>query len=256
MNMAHFERLICHYFIVEVSWYFVYKLQWFEWCYFRFREKKNGKPGISHLEQTLLDVFWKIIAMIGKWSGWMKYGSINIRLSPIGSLISRPLLPEDQRSAGKVASVFWVPHGIIFIDRPAKVNKSHRTVLYDVIAQTEQWNKDKTAPYGRSVLYHHHVNAPPYSSLKALTKLDQLRYKLAAHPPYSPDLNPRDYYLFLKPQAVSHTFSIWAYWTLRQNIFKHFSTVFQKKIRKYCDLNLIIIYTSGLHRGAFLIRIA
>jgi len=42
------------------------------------------------------------------------------------------------------------------------------------------------------VLYHHD-NA---SSLKAMAKLDQLRFELVAHPPYSPDLAPSDYYLF------------------------------------------------------------
>ena len=44
------------------------------------------------------------------------------------------------------------------------------------------------------VLYHHD-NAPSHTSLKAMTKLDQLRFELVAHPPYSPDLAPSDYYL-------------------------------------------------------------
>ena len=29
-----------------------------------------------------------------------------------------------------------------------------------------------------------------------MAKLDQLRFELVAHPPYSPDLAPSDYYLF------------------------------------------------------------
>ncbi|KYN28021.1 Presenilins-associated rhomboid-like protein, mitochondrial [Trachymyrmex cornetzi] len=47
----------------------------------------------------------------------------------------------------------------------------------------------------KKVLYHHD-NAPSHTSLKAMVKLDQLRFKLVAHPPYSPDLAPSDYYLF------------------------------------------------------------
>ena len=42
-------------------------------------------------------------------------------------------------------------------------------------------------------LLYHHDNAP---SLKAMAKLEQLRFELIAHPPYSPDLAPSDYYLF------------------------------------------------------------
>jgi len=45
------------------------------------------------------------------------------------------------------------------------------------------------------VLYHHD-NALSHTSLKAMAKLDQLRFELVAHPPYSPDLAPSDYYLF------------------------------------------------------------
>ena len=47
----------------------------------------------------------------------------------------------------------------------------------------------------KKVLYHHD-NAPSHTSLKAMVKLDQLRFELVAHPPYSPDLAPSDYYLF------------------------------------------------------------
>ncbi|EGI68665.1 Mariner Mos1 transposase, partial [Acromyrmex echinatior] len=47
------------------------------------------------------------------------------------------------------------------------------------------------------ILYHHD-NAPSHTSLKAMVKLDQLRFELVAHPPYSPDLASSDYYLFPK----------------------------------------------------------
>ncbi|EGI62713.1 Mariner Mos1 transposase [Acromyrmex echinatior] len=47
----------------------------------------------------------------------------------------------------------------------------------------------------KKVLYHHD-NAPSHTSLKAMVKLDQLRFELVAHPPYSPDLAPSNYYLF------------------------------------------------------------
>ncbi|EGI70969.1 Mariner Mos1 transposase [Acromyrmex echinatior] len=47
----------------------------------------------------------------------------------------------------------------------------------------------------KKVLYHHD-NPPSHTSLKAMVKLDQLRFELVAHPPYSPDLAPSNYYLF------------------------------------------------------------
>jgi len=40
------------------------------------------------------------------------------------------------------------------------------------------------------------ITITSHTSLKAMVKLDQLRFELVAHSPYSPDLAPSDYYLF------------------------------------------------------------
>ena len=42
----------------------------------------------------------------------------------------------------------------------------------------------------------HHDNAPAYTSTIATDKLFDLRYEILPHPPYSPDLNASDYFLF------------------------------------------------------------
>lgn len=41
-----------------------------------------------------------------------------------------------------------------------------------------------------------HNNAPAHSSIKATFKLNELRFKLAHHPLWSPDQDPSNYYLF------------------------------------------------------------
>ena len=45
-------------------------------------------------------------------------------------------------------------------------------------------------------LLYHHDYALSQTSLKAMSKLDQLRFELVAQSPYSPDLALSDYYLF------------------------------------------------------------
>ena len=42
----------------------------------------------------------------------------------------------------------------------------------------------------------HHDNALSHTSYHVLSTIDNLRYELLRHPPYSPDLAPSDYYLF------------------------------------------------------------
>ena len=47
----------------------------------------------------------------------------------------------------------------------------------------------------KKVLFHQD-NAPSHKSLATMAKLNELSFELLAHPPYSPDLSPSDYYLF------------------------------------------------------------
>lgn len=48
----------------------------------------------------------------------------------------------------------------------------------------------------KEVLFHQD-NALGNKSMKEVVKLDELRFELLPHPPYSPDLAPNDYWLFV-----------------------------------------------------------
>ena len=39
-------------------------------------------------------------------------------------------------------------------------------------------------------------NAPAHKSINAMAKINEFRFELLSHPPYSPDLESRDFYLF------------------------------------------------------------
>lgn len=110
---------------------------------------------------------------------------------------SRGKRPKTQTSAGKVmASIFWDAHGVILIDYLEK----GRTITGDYyVALLDRLNdeiKKKRPHMAKKKVLFHHDNAPAHSSLKAMVKLNDLRYELLPHPPYSPDLAPSDYYLF------------------------------------------------------------
>lgn len=42
-----------------------------------------------------------------------------------------------------------------------------------------------------------HDNARPHTAIKTRTKLIEVGWEVLPHPPYSPDISPSDYYLFL-----------------------------------------------------------
>ncbi|XP_011863068.1 PREDICTED: histone-lysine N-methyltransferase SETMAR-like [Vollenhovia emeryi] len=91
---------------------------------------------------------------------------------------SRSKRPKDQRSAGK---------------KGRTVTGEYYATLLDKL--NDEIKKKRPHMAMKKVLYHHD-NTPAHTSLKAMIKLGQLRFELVAHPPYSPDLAPSDYYLF------------------------------------------------------------
>ena len=46
----------------------------------------------------------------------------------------------------------------------------------------------------------HHDNARPHAALETCQKIAELGWKILSYPPYSPDLAPSDYHLFLSLQ--------------------------------------------------------
>lgn len=110
---------------------------------------------------------------------------------------SRPKRPKTQKSAGKImASVFWDAHGILFIDYLEKgktINSEYYMALLDRLSA--EIKKKRPHMQKKKVLFQQD-NAPCHKSMKTMVKLDELRFELLPHPPYSPDLAPSDYWLF------------------------------------------------------------
>lgn len=110
---------------------------------------------------------------------------------------SRPKRPKTQQSAGKVlASIFWDVRGIIMIDyleHGKTINKEYYCALLD---RFDVEIKAKRPHLARKKILYHQDNAPSHSAHLTTNKLNELRYEVLAHPPYSPDLAPSDYFLF------------------------------------------------------------
>ena len=112
---------------------------------------------------------------------------------------STPKCTKTQKSAGKVmASVSWDGRGVIFIDYLEKgrtITRAYYTALLnrlvdEIRKKWPHWKKQK-------ILFHD-SNAPSHTSNIAQPKKHELGFESFPHPPYSPDLAPSDYYLFLK----------------------------------------------------------
>ena len=54
--------------------------------------------------------------------------------------------------------------------------------------------------FNRKDIILHHDNARPHAALGTCQKIAELSWEILLHPPYSPDLAPSDYHLFLSLQ--------------------------------------------------------
>ncbi|KAI6653144.1 Transposase [Oopsacas minuta] len=108
-----------------------------------------------------------------------------------------PIRPRAVASAGKrMATVFWDTKGIIIIDwLPNKV--AINTEYYvQVLKKLREAIKFKRRGKLSSHVLLQHDNAPAHTSRRTLDEIQHLGFELLPHPPYSPDLAPRDYWLF------------------------------------------------------------
>ena len=110
---------------------------------------------------------------------------------------SRLKRPKTQQSAGKVmASVFWDMHGILLIDFLPKgqtINSEYYIALLDRLEDAIRKKRPRIAK--KKPLFQQD-NAPVHKSMKTVVTLNDLRFELLPHRPYSPDLAPSDFYLF------------------------------------------------------------
>ena len=107
-----------------------------------------------------------------------------------------------------MATVFWDRKGILridFLERGLTINAD----AYCETVRKLRWaiqNKRRGMLSSGIVLLHD--NARPHTAARTAQLLQQFRWEVFDHPPYSPDLAPSDYHLFmhLKQWLASQSF--------------------------------------------------
>ena len=87
----------------------------------------------------------------------------------------------------------------------------------------------------RKDVIFHHANAIPHTSLATCQKLLRLVWEMMLHPPYSPDLEPSDYYLFrsLQNSLNGKTFNV------DEAVKSHLVQFFADKDQKFYERGII-----------------
>jgi len=97
-----------------------------------------------------------------------------------------------------MASVFWNAEGILFIDYLEKGKTITGEFCPNPLTRLDEKFVRKTRFAKKKKIIFHQDNAPAHKSVLLMGKLRDLHYELLEHPPYSPDLDPSDFFLFPK----------------------------------------------------------
>lgn len=110
---------------------------------------------------------------------------------------SAPKKAKSIASAGKVmASVFWDAKGILLIDYLEKGKTITGQYYSNLLDQLDVKIREKRPGLKKKKIIFHQDNAPAHKGALAMGKLQDLRYDLLGHTPYSPGLAPSNFHLF------------------------------------------------------------
>ena len=104
---------------------------------------------------------------------------------------------------------FWKQDDILLIDYLPKSQTNNAEYYSSLLVQLKDILKEKRHGNVTKWVLFLHDNAPAHRTLATQKKLAYLGFRCLEHPPYSPDLTPSDYHLFLglKKMKVRHFLS-------------------------------------------------
>lgn len=153
--------------------------------------RQIAKPFLDKLVTG--DEKWVLFCNKGKKRGW----------SEPGVPLARP--KPDRFGKKLLLCVWWDISGIIYHE----LLPDGETVTADVycrqmtaVADAMRRRSGVTWRKFRPILLHD--NARPHTAKKTKEKLEELRFEVLPHPPYSPDLAPSDFHLF---RSMQHSLS-------------------------------------------------
>jgi len=175
------------------------------------RNRVNASTAVLALLQRNPDEFFRRFVTVDET--WIHHYTPEMKEQSKQWILSGEPCPKKAKtvkSAGKVmATVFWDAHGIIFVDYLKKGKTITGEYYASLLDQLKVIISEKRPHLNRKKVLFHQDNARVHTCLKSMAKIEQLKFELVDHPPYSPDLAPSDFFLFpnLKKWLAGQRFS-------------------------------------------------
>ena len=96
-----------------------------------------------------------------------------------------------------IVTIFWDSEGVVLVDFLEGKKTVTGAYYVEVLKKLRTKLAEKRPGKLHCGILFHHDNAPAHSSRIARHVLKDFRWELLPHPPYSPDLAPSDFFLFI-----------------------------------------------------------
>ena len=162
----------------------------------KLNRKQISQRNLKRFKQNQTDFVRRFITMDETWIYHHDPKLKQERLQWIEAGSSAPKQVKSERSAKKImASIFWDAKGVLLIDYLEKGKTINSEYYCNLLDQLDKNIREKRPGLQKKIIFHQD-NARVHTSFLTMVKLNELKYELFEHPPYSPDLAPSDYYLF------------------------------------------------------------
>ena len=163
----------------------------------KLNRKQISQRNLKRFKQNQTDFVRRFITMDETWIYHHDPKLKQERLQWIEAGSSAPKQVKSERSAKKImASIFWDAKGVLLIDYLEKGKTINSEYYCNLLDQLDKNIREKRPGLQKKTIIFHQDNARVHTSFLTMVKLNELKYELFEHPPYSPDLAPSDYYLF------------------------------------------------------------
>ena len=163
----------------------------------KLNRKQISQRNLKRFKQNQTDFVRRFITMDETWIYHHDPKLKQERLQWIEAASSAPKQVKSERSAKKImASIFWDAKGVLLIDYLEKGKTINSEYYCNLLDQLDKNIREKRPGLQKKTIIFHQDNARVHTSFLTMVKLNELKYELFEHPPYSPDLAPSDYYLF------------------------------------------------------------
>ena len=163
----------------------------------KLNRKQISQRNLKRFKQNQTDFVRRFITMDETWIYHHDPKLKQERLQWIEAGSSAPKQVKSERSAKKImASIFWDAKGVLLIDYLEKGKTINSEYYCNLLDQLDKNIREKRPGLQKKTIIFHQDNARVHTGFLTMVKLNELKYELFEHPPYSPDLAPSDYYLF------------------------------------------------------------